>query len=126
MFFTFSVTLFLLLASCTSSSVPTTVKTVPQGATVTLPVLNVSSLDENDQLMTYYQGELCGQYFCRNGICNNEPDSESRFQVFSGNLCLIIPNVNITNSGQYSVILNGYKDVLNLTLHVEGQYVTVI
>lgn len=125
MFFTFSVTLLLLLVQL-ASSVPTTEVTVPQGATVTQPVLNVSSLDENDQLMTYYQGELCGQYFCHNGTCNNEPDSESRFQEYSGNLCLIIPNVNIRNSGQYSVVLNEYKDVLNLTLHVEGQYVTVM
>lgn len=126
MFFTFSVMLFLLLASCTSSNVPTTEKTVPQGATVTEPVLNVSSLDKDDQLMTYHQDKLCAEYFCDNGTCNNHPTSESYFQVYSGNLCLIIPNVNSSNNGQYSVILNGNKDVLKLTLHVEGQYVTVI
>ncbi|XP_077074161.1 uncharacterized protein LOC143725559 [Siphateles boraxobius] len=114
------VVLLFLLASCTSSNVPTTVKTVRQGETVNEPVLNISTLDEHDQLMAYYGRELSAQYFCNNGTCNNLPALVCQFQVYSGDLCLIIPNANVSNSGEYKVILNGYEDVLNLILKVEA------
>ncbi|XP_067303206.1 uncharacterized protein [Pseudorasbora parva] len=116
-----SALLFLLarLAICTRSNGPITVKTVLRGATVTEPVLNVSTLDIHDQVMTYHEGKLCAEYFCDNGTCHNHPTLVSRFQVNSGDLCLIIPNVNISNSGQYGVLLNGYKNVMTLILHVE-------
>lgn len=126
MFYTFSVALILLLVGCTSSDVPTTVKTVQQGATVNEPVLNVSTLDKDDQLMAFHEEELSAEYFCDNGTCHNPPKLVCQFQIYSGDLCLIIPNVNVSNSGQYKVVRNGYQDVMKLVLQVEGQYVTVI
>ncbi|CAM4675223.1 unnamed protein product [Leuciscus chuanchicus] len=111
--------LLLFLAGCTSSDVPTTEKTVQRGATVNEPVLSVSALDKHDQLMAYHGGELSAQYFCDNGICHNHPELVCQFQVSSEYLCLIIPNVNVSNSGTYKVVHNGYKDVLNLKLNVE-------
>ncbi|KAK7129397.1 hypothetical protein R3I94_017567 [Phoxinus phoxinus] len=113
------VALLLLLAICTSSRVPTTVKTVQQGATVNEPVINISTLDKHDQLMAYHGGELSAQYFCDNGTCHNTQASVCQFQVYSEGLYLIIPNVNVSDSGQYKVVLNGCKDVLDLILEVE-------
>lgn len=126
MIYTFSVALILLLVGCTSSDVPTAMKTVHQGATVNEPVLNVSTLDKDDQLMAFHEEELSAEYFCDNGTCHNPPKLVCQFQIYSGDLCLIIPNVNVSNSGQYKVVRNGYQDVMKLVLQVEGQYVTVI
>lgn len=114
------------MAGCTSSDVPTTEKTVQQGATVNEPILNVSTLDKHDQLMAYYGGELSAEYFCDNGTCHNLPKLVCQFQIYSEFLCFTIPNVNVSNSGTYKVVLNGHKDVRTLILNVEGQYVTVI
>ncbi|XP_077074159.1 uncharacterized protein LOC143725557 [Siphateles boraxobius] len=113
------VVLLFLLASCTSSNVPTTVKTVRQGETVNEPVLNISTLDEHDQLMAYHRGELGAQYFCNNGTCKNQPALVCQFQVSLGYLCLIIPNVTVSISGKYKVVLNGHKTVRNFILQVE-------
>lgn len=113
------VALILLLVGCTSSDVPTTVKTVQQGATVNEPVLNVSTLDKDDQLMAFHEEELSAEYFCDNGTCHNPPKLVCQFQIYSGDLCLIIPNVNVSNSGQYKVVRNGYQDVMKLVLQVE-------
>ncbi|KAK7132786.1 hypothetical protein R3I93_019122 [Phoxinus phoxinus] len=113
------VALLLLLAICTSAPVPTTVKTVQQGATVNEPIISVSTLEKHDQLMAYHGGELSAQYFCDNGTCHNMQASVCQFQVYSEDLCLIIPNVNVSDSGQYNVVLNGHQDVMNLVLRVE-------
>ncbi|KAK7132785.1 hypothetical protein R3I93_019121 [Phoxinus phoxinus] len=112
------VALLLLLAICCTSS-RTTVKTVQQGATVNEPIISVSTLDKHDQLMAYHGGELSAQYFCDNGTCHNHPESVCQFKIYSGDLCLIIPNVNVSNSGEYKVVLNELKDVRTLILRVE-------
>ncbi|XP_073678865.1 uncharacterized protein [Garra rufa] len=97
----------------------TAVRTVHQGTTVTEPVIKAIALNKDDQLIASRNEKMCAQYFCNNGTCHNSPELVVQFQENSGNLCLIIPNVNINHSGQYKVVLNGYKDVLNFTLQVE-------
>ncbi|XP_051517160.1 uncharacterized protein LOC127419638 [Myxocyprinus asiaticus] len=96
------------------------------GEMLTIQVFKASLLGINDQLMIYFQGNstsneevLYAQYFCDNGNCQNDSPAV-HFQVLEDYVCLVIPNVNISNSGLYSVVLNGHTHVQNFTLHVLG------
>ncbi|KAI7794552.1 uncharacterized protein LOC130545112 [Triplophysa rosa] len=102
------------------------VKNALEGETVKETILKCSALGKDDQLMAYFQEnsasngrELCAQYFCDHGKCVNDPASVGQFQEQDGDVVLVIQNVNITNSGQYSVSHNGVRDVCNFTLDVQ-------
>lgn len=102
------------------------VKTTLEGETVKETILKYSALGKDDQLMAYFQEnstsngrELCAQYFCDNGQCENIPASVGQFQVQGDDVVMVINNVNITNSGQYTVSHNGVRVVCTFTLDVQ-------
>lgn len=102
------------------------VKTALEGETVKERVLKCSALGKDDQLLAFFQEnstsngrELCAQYFCVNGTCVSDPASVGQFKEQDDDVVLVIQNVNINNSGQYSVSLNNVRDVYSFTLDVQ-------
>ncbi|XP_051956673.1 uncharacterized protein LOC127625420 [Xyrauchen texanus] len=114
--------LILLLKAGTCFTFPLTgTEVVEEGSTFSKPVIKTSQLKKDDQVHVHFGSELCAQYFCHDGTCVNHPTTEGHFQVQGGSLVLVIPKINITDSGLYRVFHNGYQTVLNFTLDVKGQ-----
>ncbi|XP_051515645.1 uncharacterized protein LOC127418831 [Myxocyprinus asiaticus] len=119
--------IFLVKAGTCAFTFPLTgTEVVAEGSTFYKTVIKTSQLKKDDQVFvrcyrSFSEPKLCAQYFCDNGKCDNDPTTVGHFRVELDSLVLVIPKVNITNSGLYSVILNGYRTLLNFTLSVEGQ-----